>query len=382
MQAKSGERNWNKYRKRLRLGAVEPLAPERRFRHFGVMPVMDEAEELPATLAAAGRALAAFSEPAALLLVVNHPADAAAPCREHDLALLAELRAGARFGVPEGRLFWIDAASPGRELTQGVGEARRIGMDTALSLLDPAGFDDSLLFSLDADAWLRPDYFTRVTAAFRAHPEAGAAAIGFRHRRGKVAAEEAAIRTYEAYLARYVEALRAAGSPYAFQTVGSSLAARASAYAACGGMRVRPAGEDFYFMQALRKAAPVVEIAEVLVEPAPRPSWRVPFGTGKAVTELLRGGALPAFPEAGFAALKVLLRTASGERLADPERFRAALPESTAAWLDAAGFFRQWPKVLANVPPRPEARRKAFDDWFDGLKTRQFIRAAGGDQSP
>ena len=48
------------------------------------------------------------------------------------------------------------------------------------------------------------------------------------------AAEEAAIRAYEAYLARYVEALRAAGSPYAFQTVGSALAARASAYAACG----------------------------------------------------------------------------------------------------------------------------------------------------
>ena len=80
--------------------------------------------------------------------------------------------------------------------------------------------------------------------------------------------------------------------------------------------------------------------------------------------------------------MAVLLRAASGERLAEPERFRAALPLSTAAWLEAAGFFRQWPKVLANVPPRPEARRKAFDDWFDGLKTRQFIRAAGGNQSP
>ena len=45
MQAKSGERSWIKYRKRLRLGAVEPFVPERRFRHFGVMPVMDELEE-------------------------------------------------------------------------------------------------------------------------------------------------------------------------------------------------------------------------------------------------------------------------------------------------------------------------------------------------
>ncbi len=382
MQAGSSERNWIKYQKKLHRLPVEPYEPVRQFRHFAVMPVMDEADELPATLASVGAALADSPEPVALLMVVNHPVDAPEECRRNNREFLRRLRAGERFGMPGDRLFWIDCTTPGRELTRGVGEARRIGMDTGLDLLDPAGFEDSLLFSLDADAWLKRGYFQRVITSFREAPGAGSASIGFRHRPGATAEEERAIRSYEQYLARYVASLQAAGSPYAFQTVGSAMAVRASACIACGGMRMRAAGEDFYFLQALRKIAPVLVIPEILVEPAPRQSYRVPFGTGRAVAALMAGDGLPEFPEAGFAALAVLLQTADDGILATPETFRAALPETTGAWLEQAGFFPAWEKVLKNLPSRPGARRKAFDDWFDGLRTRQFIRTGGRVQSP
>src|SRR5690606_25563210 len=53
---------------------------------------------------------------------------------------------------------------------------------------------------------------------------------------------------YEIFLRYYALGLQYAAYPYAFQTVGSSMAARASIYASIGGMNRRKAGEDFYFL--------------------------------------------------------------------------------------------------------------------------------------
>jgi hypothetical protein len=58
-----------------------------------------------------------------------------------------------------------------------------------------------------------------------------------------------AITSYELHLRYLVHAMRWAGHPFAYQTVGSSMAVRRKAYLSLGGMNTRQAGEDFYFLQ-------------------------------------------------------------------------------------------------------------------------------------
>lgn len=367
--------------KYLRRGLQRPAEPREvtdDFRHFVVIPVLDELEELPATLASLAVALQKATAKTGVMLVVNHAPDAPqvrkaanletlARLRECDPSLLGGMTAG-------GNLFWIDAASPGREIGRGVGEARRIGLDSALAHL--VCVDTGLLYSLDADSPVSPDYFVKIPAFFAAHPEYGALSLAVRHRPGKTAAEEEAIRRYEVYMADYVEKLRKAGSPYAFHTIGSAIAVRSEAYIRCGGMRVRQGAEDFYFLQALRKVTLVGEFTEPLIYPAARPSDRVPFGTGPAIRSQLAGEALPTYPDAGFAELAELLGAATDEALRRPEAFIAALSPYARNFLEAGGFLAMWPELLANTPRRAGAAREAFDRWFDALKTLQFIRNA------
>ena len=250
-------RELEKYLRKALIRPVEPETPAGLFRHFIAIPVMDELEELPGTLAVLQSALAAVEDAPGILLVVNHGPNAAPERKAHNLELLEQLRSGKYPGV-----YWVDAASPGKELTNGVGEARRIGMDTALSLLDLADPEHAYIVCLDADSHVSPDYWPVILAEFAAHPEYGTLSIGVSHRTGKNEAEENAIRKYEKFMDDYVAELRNAGSPYAFHTIGSAMAIRASVYTACGGMRVRSGGEDFYFLQAAAKVPLLIAVDE------------------------------------------------------------------------------------------------------------------------
>ena len=374
------EHEWNKYRKKALFRPLEPLTPPPVFGRFIVIPVMDELEELPDTLKSLSLALnRPLSTSTGILLVVNHPPDTPEKRRAADETLLRQLRTAApellQELIPGETLFWIDAASAGNELLRGVGEARRIGLDCALTLLAPEQREEAFLCCLDADSPVAPDYLERLEECFLTHPEAGAVSIAVRHRPGKTAAEESAIRAYERYMADYVARLKEAGSPYAFHTIGSAMAVRVPVYIAAGGMRVRSGAEDFYFLQAVRKIAPVIEYPEPLVFPAARPSDRVPFGTGPAIRAQLAGQPLPEYANTAFAALKILLKAADDEILRNIEKFDEKVTDPIRHFLRQHGFYTVWPSVIRNLPARNGAARQAFDRWFDGLKTLQFLKS-------
>ena len=307
-----------------------------------------------------------------VLLVVNNAADCPEAWRNANWKLLELLRQG-HAGT---QIFWLDCSTPGRDLTRGVGEARKIGMDAVLPLIaDAAGADDAVIYSLDADSPVAPEYFSRIAGAFAAS-QAGAVTLGVHHRGGETPEQEAAIRAYEEYLFHYRDGLRSAGSPYGFLTIGSAFAVRAATYIRAGGMRVREAGEDFYFLQAAAKCAPVASIDEALVFPSPRLSGRVPFGTGTAVRDLVAGEGVRIFPASAFAALGAFLAAATAENLAEPEKFIAMQPPEIAAFLRESRFAAAWRAVLANSRT-PERLATEFHRWFDGLKTLQLLRRLG-----
>jgi len=341
-----------------------------------VIPALAECDSLFATLESLSANPPELLQRFLVLVVVNHREDAA-PADKDDNRLLLRRLAGGDGVPPELPLAWVDAASGERELPVkggGVGLARKIGCDLALSRLDYRA--DPILVSLDADTLVRPDYLEAITRHFASARE-GAAVLPFAHQRGATPAEEAAIVRYELFLRHYVLGLSLAGSPYAYHTVGSALACTAAAYVKAGGMNRRVAGEDFYFLQQLAKTSGVAHLHGTLVRPSPRPSGRTPFGTGRSVGRLLAGEnqAVRFYPPEVFAILGRWLALVAEEWEADGAVLLAGAQELSAglaAYLRGEGFPAAWSRLRRQHRSR-QALLRAFHGWFDALRSLRLI---------
>ena len=311
-----------------------------------------------------------------ILVVVNNRAAAAPEDMADNRTTLSALpEIAARY--PQLQLGWVDASSPGCELPAkagGVGLARKIGLDLALGRLDyNAG--DPLLICLDADTLVRPDYLPALLAHF-AQPASGAAIIHFLHQPGCTPAEDQAILHYELFLRAYVLGLSKAGSPYGFHTVGSAMACRASAYLKIGGMNNRMAGEDFYFLQQLSRTCGVSQVIGTVVHPSPRSSHRVPFGTGRSVSRQLAGEEAVRFyqPECykilqqWLELVSACVDNESSVLMVGAENIHPELAE----YLKTIDLDNTWDNLKKNNRSRDNLI-KAFNGWFDGLKTMKLI---------
>jgi hypothetical protein len=201
--------------------------------------------------------------------------------------------------------------------------------------------------------------------------------IPFAHQKAGTKGGEAAILRYELFLRCYVAGLAYAGSPFAFHTVGSAMACRASAYLKCGGMNKRRAGEDFYFLQSLAKTSGVEQVQGAMVHPSPRRSDRVPFGTGRAVGELLDGDSSAVLfyrPEC-FLLLKLWLGLALDgcqTRCHRLEESAVELSPHLHSFLVDQGFSAAWSGFLSHN--RQEERLvRAFHNWFDPFRTMKLF---------
>ncbi len=250
------------------------------------------------------------SGPILLILVINGT-KASSPCVldvNTKLFCGVEQRGRIAWQCPAGAGPWInefegssvsvmqvDRFSNGRELPSkgGVGHARKIGADLATWLIHNGHIDSPWIHCTDADARLPGRYFT-ASDALGGDKENTALIYPFRHCAGDgdSVAIVAATQIYELSLRYYLAGLRRAKSPYAFHTIGSTLAVHAHHYAKVRGFPSRQAGEDFYLLNKLAKLAPVHQFSEGRdcgpIELQSRSSDRTPFGTGAAVSELVR----------------------------------------------------------------------------------------------
>ncbi len=341
-----------------------------------VIPVLAEKDAIPLLLASLSADPSLPESGLLVLFVVNNREDATREEKEDNsftLALLRERQQNLSFPVGI-----IDASSLGLFLPLkdgGVGLARKIGHDLLLPLLD-YGRLEPVIVSLDADTLVSPGYAGAVVKHFCAAAEGGAV-IPFVHRPAEGVLENLAIERYELFLRCYVAGLAYAGSPYAFQTVGSAMACLASAYVKCGGMNRRRAGEDFYFLQSLAKSSGVSRVAGAMVYPSPRRSGRVPFGTGRAVGALLdrEPEAVLFYRPEAFILLKrwlELAREGCQERFPDlPERAWQLSP-LLHRFLWEQGFPASWNGLLQHN--RTEERLlAAFNCWFDAFRTMKLF---------
>jgi len=340
-----------------------------------VIPAYAEESFLFHTLASLGANPTEDRERTLVICVVNNRAEDSMEVKRENQRVLTELDAARREGRYGLRLAVVDAASEKCELPprEGVGAARKIGLDWGLAVLASTGADLAILLSLDADTLVEANYLPAVRAHYANH-NSWAATTAYAH-----ALDNDAIVQYELYLRCHALWLRHAGSPYWRTALGSRITCSAEAYAAVGGMNRRTAGEDFYFLQELVKTGDVRDIAITCVHPSGRASRRVPFGTGPRVHAATsgQGDAILAYNPEAYRVLRAWLGLAEksldapGDRLLrDAEAIHPAL----ASFLRASKFEKAWESLRDNH--RDDARMvREFHRWFDGLKTLRAIHA-------
>lgn len=167
----------------------------------------------------------------------------------------------------------------------GAGWARKLAMDEAVRRFSEAANPLGVIASFDADAICSTNYFTEIERTFADEAVSGCS-IHFEHRTEHAeypAGHLLAIAHYELHLRYLTQAMKWAGAPYAFHTVGSSMAVRVRDYIKIGGMNRRQAGEDFYFLHKIIPRGRFCNLTKATVYPSARQSDRVPFGTGAAM---------------------------------------------------------------------------------------------------
>jgi hypothetical protein len=237
---------------------------------FVCIPAINEFDYLPVTLDCIRKQdLKDFT----VLICVNQPEDwwddpdKSAICENNKrtLEFLSEIK-----DIP---LNIIDRSSFGKGWKSkegGVGWARKTIMDTAVAQTA----DEDVLLSLDSDTIFNKPYFSSVQQTFLKNKNIAALSVPYYHHLSGDERANRAILRYEIYMRNY---------SLNMWRIGSAIAVRVKAYKAIGGMTPKHSGEDFYFLQKLRKFGPVLNYNTEKVYPASRFSDRVIFGTGPAM---------------------------------------------------------------------------------------------------
>lgn len=360
-------------------------------RQVVVIPALAERDFLFDTLGSLARNPQPDLDKTLIICVVNNRAEpytdkADIENNRETLALLEGYVRRARTEAVSGaeieclRLGYIDASSPRNELPpkDGVGLARKLGLDWGAAILGRTRTESPrLLFSLDADTLVEPNYLPAVHAFFSQRHSDWAAVAAYAHRLEGASEEIAAIVCYELFLRYHALGLSYARSPYAFPSIGSTMVCTAEAYAAVSGMNRRQAGEDFYFLEQLAKTGSVARIFTTTVFPSSRRSHRAPFGTGRRVHRFRQRAhdEFRLYHPSSYRILKEWL-TLVGSSLERDAAFllcgAQAIDPLLVAFLKTANFDGTWDR-LQQHSRNLRHRRAQFHRWFDGLKTLRLL---------
>ncbi len=247
----------------------------------------------------------------------------------------------------------------------GVGWARKLAMER----IAMEAQNDDLIVSLDADTTFSPNYFKSLIEAFKSHHKAIAVSVPYYHKLTGEENADRAILHYEIYLRYFNINMLRIGSPYAFTAIGSAIALPVSSYKAIGGITPHKSGEDFYFLQKLRKYGEIILWNGEKVFPAARFSDRVNFGTGPAMIKGREGdwSPYPIYSFSYFDEIKSLF-----------DSFSALYENQINTSLD--DFFEEkygekdiWQPLRENFKTR-EQFVKACHHKFDALRTFQYLK--------
>lgn len=328
--------------------------------------------------------LAECNEPSCrveVIIIINAPADAPEECIDQNRKTISNIESWKKEHKPFFRLFYFHAEPLSREW--GVGLARKTGMDEALRRFDKLNKPEGIILCLDADCTVSPDYFTAVYNDFYLKKERKSCSLYFEHPltgSSFTQGDYNQIAQYELHLRYYLQALRSAGVPEVYQTVGSAMAVRALEYMKAGGMNRKQAGEDFYFIQKLIPSGGFFSLNSTTVYPSPRKSFRVPFGTG-ATMQKLSDDVFYTYNHKAFRNIAVIfsnpetLYACTSEQLSG---YYNKLPECIRMFLAEEEWISRLTEINGNVSGLP-AFKKRFSGWFNMFMIMKYLNFAHKD---
>jgi len=397
-------RNVSDYLRKCRLEVAPSLiSGSDSFRNLSqvvVIPALAEKRHLFKTLASLARNDPKELERTLIICVINNRpfpfvSGEALQNNQETLAILEDLTAGRRPSAEKNnadsresfreilqsrlRLAYLDASSAGQGMPVkqgGVGLARKMGLDAGLAVMDHEKSGDGRLLCLDADSPVAENYFSAIRQFYESH-NSDAAVVSYAHPFPDDPLLLAAICNYEIFLRYYVLGLNYAESPYAFHTVGSTMSCTARGYVAVRGMNRREAGEDFYFLNKLAKLSPMGKITRTRVYPSSRPSRRVPFGTGRRMSDCLEGrDRKDVFYDPRVFSFLKKWQKEMRDCIAEGGNFMLKLAGDISPhlvfFLEAVNFPSAWDRIC-RTHKNPEKRAWHFQEWFDAFQTLKLI---------
>lgn len=262
----------------------------------------------------------------------------------------------------------IDRSSRGRGWNGkhfGVGWARKTIVDEISGQAAP----NDILISMDGDIEFESTYFESVATVFDSCPDAVALSIPYYHRLTNDEQANRAILRYEIYMRNYAINMLRIRNPYAFTALGSAIAVRVSACRSMGGITPHKSGEDFYFLQKLRKFGKIIISHHNKVYPAARFSDRVFFGTGPAMIKGKSGDwrAYPIYNYRLFDEVKQTFDSFSGLLEKD---FSTPMTEFL---INQFGKDNLWKPLRVNYKNKQKFIR-ACKNKIDGLRILQYLK--------
>ena len=287
---------------------------------------------------------------------------------------------------------FIDCSTEGNEPPEkdaGAGLARKIGMDSALTLFDYQIKTQKIIISLDADCLITQNYIQEIQKSF-INEKINTAVINFEHQLSENSIQNLGILNYEIFLRHYILGLKYANSAFAFHTIGSAFAVDPEIYVKVGGMNKRKGGEDFYFLQKAGKISDVKKIENAKVFPSSRVSWRVPFGTGPRIKRFLENQVNEYFVYStrSFFILKkwneilnesknICKNVGKDKKLIEEITFDMLVKSKSIHhelynFLISQNFINNWQNILQNSSSEKQLSQN-IKNWMDGFRTLKLI---------
>jgi len=303
-----------------------------------------------------------------LIIVLNYPADDSPAIKTQTAETCALLTKFITQNEPAWINTYLIEAYDLPTKKAGVGLARKIGMDEAAWRFNQID-KDGIIVCFDADSLCQKNYLVSVEAAFLSNKKAVGASIYYEHplqlEDGKL---NTAIIQYELHLRYYIQALAYCGYPFAYHTIGSSMAVRSSVYQKQGGMNTRKAGEDFYFLHKLIPLGNFLNINNTKVIPSARESDRVPFGTGRAMQKQRSGekSLNQTYNFESFEALRFFFEAITSHQPIDN------IPAPIEAFLLNEQMLEELKKIKEQAKS-PNHFTERFFQWFNGFKVLKCV---------
>jgi glucosyl-3-phosphoglycerate synthase len=247
-------------------------APHPDLQAIVVVPARDEAPRIAACLQALSTQLDIAASSYEVILILDG-------CRDHTLQVVQQTTRH----LPQPAVHSVTLLR-----SQGVGRARRLGMDIACRRLMQIGREEGLIASTDADTTVASDWLAAQLALARAGAQAIGGLIELDPTEGQALAPQALAVRDRSATQRLADAIEQTPGPAAVEHPhfsGASLALTAAAYECCGGLPVRAALEDEALAQALTRHGVAIHRSQrVRVRTSARRDGRAPRGLAQDLT--------------------------------------------------------------------------------------------------